>query len=425
MKTIYFECNMGAAGDMIMSSLLELCPDPAEALEMLNNIGIPGVRYEMKKSVKCGITGTHTDVFVNGKAEDEHMHPHGSHEHSHEHHHHEHSHEHNHEHHHHEHTHEHSHEHNHEHHHTGMREIEHIIGHLNIPEKVRSDAVSIYNLIAQAESHAHGREISGIHFHEVGTMDAVADVVGVCMLINEINPDRIIASPVNVGSGHVHCAHGILPVPAPATAHILRDVPIYSGNIQSELCTPTGAAILKHFVSEFCTMPVMRISKIGYGMGKKDFESANCIRAIYGETQDKRDTVSELCCNLDDMTGEAIGFAVNKLLEAGALDVFTTSIGMKKNRPGIMLSCICREENREEMLRLIFKHTTTIGVREYISNRYILDRADYTAHTPYGDVRVKKSSGWGVSKSKAEYDDLEKIAKENDIAISEIKIDME
>ena len=303
-----------------------------------------------------------------------------------------------------------------------MSEIEHIIEHLDIPERVKNDAVGVYKLIAKAESHAHGCEISEIHFHEVGTMDAVADVVGTCLLINELNVDRIIASPINVGSGQVRCAHGILPVPAPATAHIFGGVPIYINDIQGELCTPTGAAILKYFAQEFSPMPVMKISKIGYGMGSKDFEAANCVRVMLGETQDKSDTVSELCCNLDDMTGEAIGFAIDRLFDAGALDVFTTPIGMKKNRPGILLTCICRENQRDEMLGLIFKHTSTIGVREYITNRYTLDRTIETTHTQFGDVRVKRSTGWGVSKIKAEYDDMEKIARENNISISDIEL---
>ena len=407
MKTLYFECNMGAAGDMIMSALLELHPQPDSFMERLNGLGIPNVTFKKSTSVKCGISGTHVEVAVGGTVENEHMHEHG--------HHHEHEH-------HHEHGHSHEHHHEHEHHHTGMSEIEHIIGHLDIPERVKNDAIGVYKLIAEAESHAHGCEISEIHFHEVGTMDAVADVVGTCLLINELNVDRIIASPINVGSGQVRCAHGILPVPAPATAHILGGVPIYSNDIQGELCTPTGAAILKYFSQEFSTMPVMKISKIGYGMGSKDFEAANCVRVMLGETQDKSDTVSELCCNLDDMTGEAIGFAIDRLFDAGALDVFTTPIGMKKNRPGILLTCICRENQRDEMLGLIFKHTSTIGVREYITNRYTLDRTIETTHTQFGDVRVKRSTGWGVSKIKAEYDDMEKIARENNISISDIEL---
>lgn len=392
MKTLYIECNMGASGDMLMSALLELLPDSDSFADRLNKLNIPGVKFYKTKSVKCGITGTHIEVSVNGEAEGEHNHEH--------------------------------HRRGHEHHcHTGLREIEHIIGHLDVSDNVKKNAVSVYRLIAEAEGHAHGCEISEIHFHEVGTMDAVADVVGVCMLFEEIGADKIIASPVNTGSGTVKCAHGILPVPAPATAYILRGVPVYSNEIKSELCTPTGAALIKHFSMEFGAMPVMKILKTGYGMGNKDFDTANCVRVMIGEIQDMADTVTELCCNVDDMTGEAVGFAVNLLFEAGALDVFTSPVYMKKNRPGIMLTCMCRADKKDEMLNIILKHTSTIGVREYISNRYTLSRTYKTAHTSYGDVRVKKSSGWGVTKIKAEHDDLEKIARENNIAVSDIKIE--
>ncbi|MCC8160527.1 MAG: nickel pincer cofactor biosynthesis protein LarC [Oscillospiraceae bacterium] len=393
MKTLYIECNMGVAGDMLMSALLELHPSPEEFLEKLNGLDIPGVAFKKSVSVKCGITGTHIDVSVNGEVEGEHCH---------------------------EHHHEHHHEHKH-HHHSGMNDIEHIISRINVSEKVRADALAVYRLIAEAESHAHRREISEIHFHEVGTMDAVADVVGTCLLLEELAPEKIIVSPVNVGSGQVKCAHGILPVPAPATAYILRGVPIYGGEIRGELCTPTGAALLKYFADRFDSMPVMRVSAVGIGMGSKDFAAANCVRAFYGETRENNETVAELYCNIDDMTGEEIGFAVNRLLAAGALDVFTTPIAMKKNRPGILLTCMCRAEDREKMLKLIFKHTSTIGVREHISNRYTLERAEETVNTEYGDIRVKKSRGYGVSKSKAEYDDVEKAALENDLSLTDIK----
>jgi hypothetical protein len=282
--------------------------------------------------------------------------------------------------------------------------------------------MAVYALIAEAESKVHNQDISDIHFHEVGTMDAITDIVGVCSLIDELGVDEIVVSPVNVGKGSVKCAHGTLPVPAPATAYILRDVPIYGNNIDGELCTPTGAALLKHFASRFAPMPVMKVEKIGYGMGSKDFEVANCVRAFLGETSDSVDRIVELKCNLDDMTGEKIGFATDRLFDGGALDVFTTPIGMKKNRPAILLTCICREADREKMISFMFKHTTTIGIRESLSNRYVLDRCDKTVNTNYGEVRVKRSSGYGVVREKAEYDDLERIAVENGIDISEIRM---
>lgn len=263
MKTLYIDCGMGAAGDMLMAALLELTDNKDETVKALNGLGIPTVRYSYEDSTKCGIKGTHMVVKVDGVEEDEHMH-----EHCHEHHDYEHCHEH------------HDHEHHHEHH--SMHDIEHIVSHINVSDKVKKDILAVYNLIAEAESDAHGCPISEIHFHEVGTMDAIADVTAVCYLMDKLGIERTIASPVHVGSGTVKCAHGILPVPAPATAYILRNVPIYGGEIKGELCTPTGAALLKHFVSEFGNMPIMTTERIGYGMGKKDFERANCVRVMLG-----------------------------------------------------------------------------------------------------------------------------------------------
>lgn len=280
--------------------------------------------------------------------------------------------------------------------------------------------MAVYQLIAQAESHAHGVPVTEIHFHEVGTLDAVADIVAVCLLMHKLAPDEVVVSPVHVGSGQVRCAHGILPVPAPATAYILRDVPIYGGSVRGELCTPTGAALLKHFATRFGAMPVMKIQTIGYGMGKKDFEAANCVRALLGESADQTDTVLELSCNVDDMTAEAIGFATERLLEGGALDVYTIPIGMKKSRPGTLIRVMCREQDRETMLSLLFRHTTTIGVREVQTHRYVLDRKTQTLETPYGAVRRKDSSGFGVSRSKYEYEDLARIAKETGMSIAEV-----
>ncbi len=233
--------------------------------------------------------------------------------------------------------------------------------------------------------------------------------------------ENILASPVHVGSGHVHCAHGILPVPAPATARLLTGVPIYSGSISGELCTPTGAALLKHFVDAFGDMPVMKPACIGYGMGKKDFDRANCVRAIWGETGNGTDTVVELSCNLDDMTAEAIGFAMDELFAAGAVEVYTVPLGMKKCRPGTLLSVMCREQDRDRMLHLIFLHTSTLGVRERLCRRYTLDRSVETVETPYGPVRCKHASGYGVDRCKPEYEDLARIAREQGLSIDAVR----
>lgn len=413
MKTIYLDCGMGAAGDMLAAALLELIPNKEGFIEELNKIGIPNVTFSSEASTKCGIKGTHISVRVNGEEESEETHAH-SHEHGHPHDH-NHSHEHS-----HPHDHNHAHGHSHTHHHSGMHEIEHIIESLPISDKVKADVLAVYSLIAEAESHAHGVPVKDIHFHEVGTMDAVADITAVCMLMDRLSPEQLVVSPIHVGSGKVKCAHGTLPVPAPATAYILRDVPIYGGEIKSELCTPTGAALLKHFATSFGAMPIMRTEAIGYGMGKKDFESANCVRALLGETESAGDTIAELCCNLDDMTAEAIAFTEEQLFKAGALDVYTVPVQMKKSRPGTLLSVMCREEDKDRMIRLIFKHTTTLGVRESISRRYTLSRTIETVSTEFGEVRKKVATGYGVKREKYEYEDIAGIAAEKGMSLRDV-----
>ena len=301
-----------------------------------------------------------------------------------------------------------------------MAEIGQMIEHMPVSDSVKRNALGVYGLIAEAESHAHGRPVDEIHFHEVGTLDAVADVTGFCLLMEMLAPERVVCSPVHVGSGHVHCSHGILPVPAPATAFILRGVPVFGGGIPVELCTPTGAALLKSFAEEFGQMPVMRIENVGYGMGKKDLPQANCVRAMLGETEEEAAEVIELVCNLDDMTAERIGFAMEKLFEGGALDVWTAPIGMKRSRPGTQLSVLCKAEKREEMVSLLFRHTTTIGIRERSVKRHVLDRRISTVQTEFGPVRVKESSGYGVAKCKYEYEDLARIADERQLALDEV-----
>ncbi|MGL6201617.1 MAG: nickel pincer cofactor biosynthesis protein LarC [Lachnospiraceae bacterium] len=398
MKTLYFECNMGAAGDMLMASLLELHDNPKSFLERLNGIGIPGVSVTAEQSVKQGINGTHIKVEINGQEENDGSEPHS-----------------------------HSHPHDHKHHHNSYHNIEHLINHLTISDAVKKNAIEVYRIIAEAESSVHGVTVNQVHFHEVGMMDAVADIIGVCMLIEELAPDMILASPINTGSGHVRCAHGILPVPAPATAFILQDVPIYNNKVVGELCTPTGAALLKFFTKRFCEMPVISVTRIGYGMGKKDFEKVNCMRTYMGNVDSPKDDVVELVCNLDDMTPEAVAFAQQLLFQEGALDVYTMPIGMKKGRAGISFTCMCGNDLKDKMVFLIFKHTTTLGIREYTSRRYILQKEHTEVETKLGTVKIKTSRGFGVVKTKPEYEDISRIALNTGKSIQEVlnKLDIE
>ena len=388
MKTLYFDCAMGAAGDMLMGALLELHPDREAFLARLNRALDGRAVVSAAPDSKCGISGTHVSVVIDGHEEGEEadaQHHHDGH-----------------------------------HHHTSVSEILAFLDNVEAGSAAAEDAKAVYMLLAEAESRVHGQPIENIHFHEIGTLDALADILGVCMLINELAPDKIVCSPINVGSGTVKCAHGILPVPAPATELILRGMPVYGGSVTGELCTPTGAALLKHFCSDAGEMPRMSVSAAGYGTGTKDFAAANVVRAMIGESRDAAEEVIELKCNIDDMTAEALGYAQEALLSAGALDVYTTPIGMKKNRPAILLTCMCRKEQRDDMLRCIFANTTTIGVREYVSARYTLARREESVETEYGRVRIKHSSGWGVERCKPEYEDVARIARETGKPFGEI-----
>lgn len=397
MRILYLDLGMGAAGDMLSAALYELLDDDGkrEFLNIVNDLGVEGVSVTAEKAEKCGIGGTHMDVRIYGVSE-------GEHDHGHEH----------------EHDHDHAHAHEHSHHHNDMQSILHTIEHLKCSTAVKDNVRKVYEAIADAESTVHKQPVSSIHFHEVGEKDALVDIASVCILMEMLAVDKVVSGPVCTGFGKVKCAHGILPVPAPATALLLRGVSAYSGNIEGELCTPTGAALVKHFVSEFGGMPVMTIEKCGYGMGKKDFAQANCVRAMLGSSG-LHDDVAELSCNVDDMTAEAVAYATGLFMQEGALDVYTTNIGMKKGRQGIMINVLCAPADVDRFVKLIFRHTTTIGIRRNMFERYVLDRRTDNIDTGYGSVRVKVSEGYGVKRSKTEYDDICRVADENDISLTE------
>lgn len=398
MSVLYLECNMGVAGDMLLAAMTELQPDPAAFVARLNGLGLPGVSVSSQTVQRCGITATHLSVLVNGEEEESHDvhhgHPHHSHDEA---------------------------EHHHHHHHAGLADVKGIIRGLDLPETVKAEACAVYDRLAQAEARAHNTAVEHIHFHEVGTMDAIADIVGVCLALHELAPEEIVCSPICVGYGQVRCAHGILPVPAPATAELLRGIPAYSGRIEGELCTPTGAALVGHFAHRFDHMPVMAVQATGYGAGKKEFPAANLVRASLGETgmeTGPNETVVSLSCNLDDITGEALGYAMEVLRSAGAKEVYAVPIQMKKNRPGHLLSCICAPAQADELARLMLKHTTTLGVRRQELGRYALSRETEVLETEYGPVRVKKAWGYGVTRKKTEAEDIGRIAEENSLTFN-------
>ena len=426
MRTLYIECRMGAAGDMLMSALYELMDEEQkkEFLERMNGLGLPGVKITSRKSSTCGISGTHMEVTVYGEEEHEHEHEHehghghgephpGHHGHGHEEMHGDH------------HGHEHGGTHP-GHHHADPLHISELIGGLDLPEEVRANAGQVYDAIADAEAKAHGCPVEQVHFHEVGALDAVADVTGVCYAMYLLKPERIVVSPVHVGSGTVRCAHGIMPVPAPATANLLSGVPMYGGSIQGELCTPTGAALLVHFADSFGDMPVMSGTDVGIGIGTKEFDQANCVRIFLGEEisginvkKSGNGEIAELVCNIDDMTPEALAFAAARLIELGALDVYTVAGTMKKGRPGWELTVLCETDRIDETAKNIMRETTTNGVRVRLCEKYFLTPGIETIQTERGKVRIKTAEGFGIRHEKPEYEDTAACARKEQISYRE------
>ena len=396
MKRLFLDCQMGIAGDMLTATLLGLVDNPEIWIERLNQIGIPNVIYTLIPKEDKGLQGYRVAVTINGLEESEHHKgsPHDQHNTNH-------------------------------HHHVhgrGLQGVTDIINSLSISDTCKQNAINVYNLVAQAEAKVHKSTVTQIHFHELGMLDAIADIVAVCVLLEELNFDEIIISPIHVGTGTVHCAHGELPVPAPATMELLAGIPMYADyQIKGELCTPTGAALSKYFGTAFSHMPVMTPTKVSYGFGTKQFERPNCIRAFVEINNDLEDTIIEMSSNLDDMTPEEIGFAVEQLLLSPALDVFTTPIMMKKQRPSTMLTVLCKVDDINDVPDLIFKHTTSLGIRYHRCERYILNRStgniEWEGHT----IAFKESSGFGVVRHKYEYDSLADIAKCNDMSLLDLK----
>ena len=394
MKTLYLECTMGAAGDMLTAALLEIVPDRTAALARINALGIPGVHVHADPATVCGLVGTRMDVHIHGHTEEEH----GYHHH-----------------------HDHEHDHHHHHHHASRADIAAQIAALNASDAVKAHVQAVYDLIADAEAKAHGRPVSEIHFHEIGMADALSDIASVALLLEELAPVRVVASRPEVGGGFVQCAHGTLPVPAPATAHILTGVPYTSGAANCELLTPTGAALLVHFADAFGPMPPLAVERTGLGLGHREVPGRlNGVRAFLGEeaggtrscaselggtrscasATEPNGRVAELRANIDDMTGEDLAFACDRLRAAGALDVSLAPLTMKKGRPGHLLIVRAPLDLADARAAAILRETSTFGVRRVDCARYELEREIVP-----GDVRVKVGRGYGVEKSKPEFAD--------------------
>ena len=396
MKILYYDCFCGISGDMNLAALIDLGVPKEYLVQELSKLNL-NYEYEIKieKSMKLGITGTRVDVILKDKLKDKiHISEQASHEHNHE-----------------------------QHHHRNLKDIEEIINSSDLSDKVKKLSLDMFMKVAEAEAKVHGKTLYEVHFHEVGAIDSIVDMVGAAICLDYLKVDKIIASPVQVGGGFVKCAHGIMPVPAPATTEILKNIPINTGIVQFETTTPTGAAILAANAHEFTQKVDFSIKKIGYGIGHRDLEIPNVLRVYLGEKESTEEVEGQyiLETNIDDMNPELYGYVEEKLFEVGALDVFKTPIFMKKGRPGIKLSVLTNEKVEKNVLDIIFEETTSIGVRKYKVEKIMLNREFSKVKTEYGDITIKKSYYKGkLVKYKPEYEECKAIAKEKNISIDKV-----
>jgi uncharacterized protein (TIGR00299 family) protein len=456
MRLAYLECFSGISGDMFLGALVDAGVSPQVLQETVAALEVSaklGARLEISRVVRSGISATKVDVYVDGEKdlprdeywerqngqshelghshEDGHSHSHGREVPEHEHH---------------EYTHDlrgeipraepalslskgvpaphklgHSHG-------RGLTEIRQIISQAGISDSAKNTAIAIFEALGAAEAKIHNTSIESVHFHEVGAVDAIVDIVCAAVGMEALGVDEIVCSPLNLGGGTVKCAHGTFPVPAPATVELLKDAPVYSSGVQAELVTPTGAAIVKTLASRFAAFPQMKIDKSGYGAGSRDFSGhPNVVRLTVGEaasalaTRTALDTITVLEANLDDLNPQIFGYVMDRLLEEGALDAFGMPVQMKKNRPGTLLTVLCKPEDASNLTQIIFTETTTLGVRRRDEVRQTLARRWENVRTQWGDVRIKIASMNGtVTNYAPEYEDCRRIAAERHVPLKEV-----
>ncbi len=404
MKTLYFDCSSGISGNMVLGSLIEILGEEKYLLEELKKLKIDGYKIEISKKIKNGITGTYVDVIL---AEPNCNHQHENHNHE------------NHDHKNHDHE---NHVHEHHHEHRNLEQINKIIDESNIEEKSKELAKRIFLRVAKAESKVHNKPIEEVHFHEVGAIDSIIDIVGTAILINKINPEKILSSIVNDGHGFIECAHGTMSVPVPATSEIFANSKVIwkQIDIDTELVTPTGAAIIAELAEEFTSMPAMTTEKIGWGAGYKDLKIPNILKVYYGDTEEENKNIVIMETNIDDSTGEILGYTSEKLFQSGALDVFYTPIFMKKNRPAYCLTVCCKKEDIKKIQDIIFKETTTIGIRYHFESRTELKREIIEVDTKYGKLQAKKVENNGKTYIYPEYESAKILAEKNNIPLKEL-----
>lgn len=394
MKTLYFDCSSGISGNMTLGALLDIVGDDKILLTELKKLNIQGYKIEISPKIKNGVTGKYVDVILENND-----HNHSENE---------------------EHHHDTSEHHHHE--HRNLNDIYTIIDNSSIEDKSKELAKRIFKRVAKAESKVHNKPIEEVHFHEVGAIDSIIDICGTAILINKINPDKIISSIVNDGYGFIECAHGTISVPVPATSEIFADskVKFRQIDIDTELVTPTGAAIIAELATEFTTLPAMVTEKIGWGAGSKDLKIPNILKVYYGEMENNNENFVVMETNIDDCGGEILGYTEEKLFKNGALDVFYTPIFMKKNRPAYRLTVACKKEDMFKLQNIMFQETTTIGIRYRFESRTELAREFVEVDTKYGKIKAKKVINNGESYIYPEYESIKEVAQKYNIPIKEL-----
>ncbi|MBW8877553.1 MAG: nickel pincer cofactor biosynthesis protein LarC [Acidobacteria bacterium] len=399
MATYHLDCSSGIAGDMFLGACLDLGMPLDLLSEVVARLGLPGVAVESRKASRGGFVGTRFRVLVDGRP----LEGPDPEEHDHDHHHH--------------HGHEHGHEHGHDHgHNRGLTEIRGLIGRSALSPVVKDRAVRLFQRLGEAEARAHGMPLEHVHFHEVGAIDSIVDLVGAAAAVEHLAPERITCGPVNVGSGRVRMAHGEVPIPAPATAELLRGAPIFGGP-GGELTTPTGAVLLAELVTDYVDLPAMVLDGTGYGLGKKDLpHQPNALRLLQGRAAAERAEVmrSEVMimeAEIDDLPGEGFGFLMERLLAAGALDVYFTSVQMKKNRPGTLVTLLCRRPQLDELAGVLLTESGSLGCRYHAAARLEAEREILEVQTTFGIVRVKRARLAGRPLAAApEFEDCRRLA---------------
>ncbi len=384
MKQAYLDCSSGISGDMFLAVLIDAGVPVDRLFGELKKLSLGFYEFKRTRAVRGGLVGTRIDIRVPGEQP-----------------------------------------------HRHLADIQALIEKASLPERAAAQALAIFHHLAEVEGKLHNKPSGEVHFHEVGAVDAVIDIVGTCVALELLGISDLICSPLNVGSGRVDAAHGSLPVPAPATAELLKDIPVYSSGLEGELVTPTGAALVAALASGFGPLPPMKIAKIGYGAGEMDFsDHPNIARLFVGEPVEAvvgqpglpgNEIVSVIEANVDDMNPQLYGYFLEQALAAGALDVTCRSAQMKKNRPGLTISILCEPDQSDALSQLLFEQTTTIGVRIYEARRKVLEREQVTVETPYGAVQIKVARRDGkVFNAAPEFDDCQRLAREKSVPLKQV-----